>query len=131
MDSNEGIKSKHFGCFWKCMFLASMCYPLDIKKCKNPKKTIHAYKTYYDSFKYVLPCKFCRDFVKDVLEPKYPLDFSGREQLFASLYIWKDMVNKKLTIQGVADKKSPPLEVIKRKYIKYRATSCSSGKTCI
>ena len=129
--STDGVKSKHFGCFWKSMFLTALCYPIDIKKCDNPEKTLRKYKQYYNSFEYVLPCKFCREFIKKTLKKKYPLDYSGRLELFKSLYVWKDIVNKKLYQQGVSRKKSPPFPFILKMYENYRATSCSSGKTCI
>lgn len=129
--AKDGIKSKQFGCYWKTMFLTAMGYPEDIKKCKNPIETKKRYKEFYNSFQYVLPCKFCRDYIKNVLNIYFPLDYTGREQLFESIYIWKDAVNKKLYEQGVSFKKSPPLKVVKSKYNNYRATSCSTGKTCI
>lgn len=129
--STDGIKSKQFGCYWKTMFLTALCYPIDINKCDNPQRTIRKYRQYYDSFEYVLPCRFCREFIKNTLKKEYPLDYSGRIALFKTIYIWKDIVNKKLYIQGVSKKKSPPFEKILKKYEGYRATSCSSGKTCI
>ena len=124
MENNNGIKSKLFGCFWKTMFLTALCYPIDITKCDNPQKTMKKYKRYYDSFKDILPCKFCKDFIKSKLEKEYPLDYSGRLKLFKSIYIWKDIVNKKLIDQKVSTKSSPPFDVILKRYEKYRATSC-------
>ncbi len=124
--TGSGVKSKKFGCYWKSMFLTAMCYPNKITKSdKGVILTQKRYRCWYHSFEYILPCKFCREFIRDVLKPKYPLDFSGRKELMHSIYIWKDQVNKKLIAQGHNVKPSPPFEMIYNYYERiYRAKSC-------
>ena len=121
----NGVKSKKFGCYWKSMFLTSMCYPMSITTSKEHILVQKRYKAWYDAFEYILPCKFCREFIRDHLKPNYPLDFSGRKQLMKSIYIWKDQVNKKLIKQGHNVKPSPSFDTIYNYYEKYyRAKSC-------
>jgi len=121
----SGVKSKKFGCYWKSMFLSSMCYPTKLTACKKDTLIKKKYKIWYYSFENILPCKFCRDYIKNVLRPKYPLDFSGRKELMYSIYIWKDQVNKKLISQGHNIQPSPPFDYIYNYYENnYRAKSC-------
>lgn len=107
--AKKGVKSRYFGVYWQSMFLSAMVFPE-----KEPNKaTIKKFKSYYGSFKFILPCKFCREFIREKLEKDLPLDYSGRIPLIRSIYIWKDAVNKKLIKQGCKKTKpSPPFEVI-------------------
>jgi hypothetical protein len=117
----NGVKSRYFGCYWQSMFLSAIVYPENVDPVRD-KETIRHYKNYYSSFKYILPCKFCREFIQDTLEKKYPLDFSGKINLMHSLYIWKDAVNNKLISQGCTrTKKSPPFDKILKKFEKLHA----------
>jgi len=114
----QGIKSKYFGAFWTSMFLVAMGYVKKFDK-NDPShvKKLSEFRKYYNSFKHVIPCKFCRDFIKNVLEKEIPLDFSGRTKLLKSIYLWKDRVNLKLIKQGCdTTKPSPPFEEILYKY---------------
>lgn len=129
----KGVKSKTFGPIWTSMFLTAMCYPEKITpECKDHIAKMKHYKSYYNSFQYIVPCKFCREFTKDVLMKDYPLDFSGRIPLMKSLYIWKDRVNRKLL-----DKKcpftspSPPFEIILKRYEKLRAKCDKKVGKCV
>jgi hypothetical protein len=129
MESRKGVKSKQFGCYWKTMFLTSLCYPNKINL-KDPEqvKLQKNYKVYYGSFENILPCKFCRMFIKETLNKDYPLNFTGRNALFKSIYIWKDQVNKKLIKQGYTDViVSPKLSVVKKRYKDYVAKSCNKN----
>lgn len=124
-----GVKSKHFGCFWKSMFLVALGYP------EAPsKRKIEHMKRFYDSLGFVIPCKFCRDFIRGVLMKKYPLNYSSRRALMKSIYIWKDQVNKKLAKQELSldpskriTKPSPSFDKIEKKYLRLQATSCSKS----
>ena len=129
----RGIKSKRFGPYWQSMFMTAMCY----QETTDHKNKLHVmkmnkYKTYYNSFRHVIPCKFCRDFINKVLMKKYPLDYSGRINLMRSLYIWKDQVNKKLISQGCTKTKpSPPFEVILKRYNKLKARCNPTVGKCV
>ena len=128
-----GVKSKYFGCYWQSMFLSAMVYPDKINlKVLSDKKKQKEYKKFFASFKYVLGCKFCREFIKDVLEKKYPLDFSGRIPLMYSIYMWKNSVNEKLIAQGCkVTKPSPPFKDILKKYEKLQARCSKSIGKCV
>jgi hypothetical protein len=120
----QGVKSKNFGCFWTSMFLSAMCYPekINLKNTKDKLK-MNRYKRYYYSHRFIIPCKFCREFIEKKLIPDLPLDFSGRIPLMYSIYLWKDAVNNKLINQGdKKTKKSPPFQEIYNKY------NCLSAK---
>jgi hypothetical protein len=129
----QGVKSKYFGCFWDSMFLAALSYPSRIDKndsCHIEKMI--EFKRYYDSFKHIIPCKFCREFTKDVLEKYYPLNFTGRVALMRSLYTWRDQVNKKLIKKSCSfTKPSPPFDEILAKYEKLRAKCDKKVGKCI
>jgi hypothetical protein len=129
----QGIKSKYFGVFWDSMFLTSMVYPCRIDKSnKDHLKKMKNFKRYYNSFKYIIPCKFCREFIKDVLEKEYPLNFTGRIALIKSLYLWRDRVNKKLIKQGCeVTKPSPPFKEVLAKYESLRAKCDSRIGKCV
>lgn len=116
-----GIKSAEFGCIWKTLFITAMCYPTFIKTKEDMLKR-RRYKTFYRCLKYTIPCKYCREYTKDVLEKKFPLNFKGRIPLMFSLYTWKDQINKKLRAQGCKNTKiSPPFEEVLKKYKKLTA----------
>lgn len=116
-----GIKSSEFGCIWKTLFITAMCYPRVIKTTEDLLKQKH-YKTFYGCLKYTIPCRYCREYTQDVLEKKFPLDFTGRLPLMFSLYTWKDQINRKLILQGCKrTKMSPPFEEVLQKYKKLSA----------
>lgn len=128
----KGVKSKLFGTFWRSIMLASLCYPetIDQNNKKHMNKMKHM-KMYIESLSVVLPCKFCSCFMKKVLLKKYPIDYSGRIALMHSIYVWKDLVTKKLQGQGLKVKDSPPFEVILKKYEKYYAKCDSKISRCV
>jgi hypothetical protein len=129
----QGIKSKFFSCYWDSMFLSAMIYPSKIdEKNLSHLKTMKEFKRYYNSFKYIIPCKFCREFIKDVLEPTLPLDFSGRISLMKSLYLWKNRVNIKLLLKNCSfTKPSPPFKEILDKYETMRAKCDKKIGKCV
>ena len=128
----KGVKSKEFSCYWKAMFLSSLCYPdtIDFNNKNHIDKVKHM-KAYIESIQYVLGCKYCRCFVKKVLLPKYPIDYSGRVKLMYGIYVWKDQVAKKLQKQGLDVKDSPPFDVILKKYEKYYAKCDNVVSRCV
>ena len=126
----QGVKSKKFGAIWKTMFLTAMCFPE--KTTAKDATLIKHYKSFYDSFQYTIPCKFCREFTSSVLMKEHPLSFEGRIPLMYSLYIWKDRVNKKLIAQKCDfTKPSPPFNVILKRYNGLRANCNSKKGKCI
>lgn len=128
----RGVKSKEFGAFWKCMFMISLCFPNIIdKNNKEHLDKIRHFKMYYNSLQYVIPCYFCRCYIKEVLMKQYPLQYTSRVALMKSIYIWKDMVSKKLQKQGNIIKPSPPFDVIKKRYEKLYANCDVSVGRCV
>jgi len=129
----QGIQSKRFGCYWSSMFITAMCYPEKFNPdCKEHVLKMKHYKSFYDSFQYILSCKFCRDYTKKVLMKEYPLQYTGRIALMKSLYVWKDIINKKLISQGCTKTKpSPPFEDILKRYEKIRAKCNKSIGKCV
>lgn len=128
-----GIKSKYFGCYWQSFFISAMVFPEKINL-NNPEHVLKVkhYKQFYGSIKYIIACKYCREYTRDVLEKKFPLDFSGRIPLMKSLYIWKDAINNKLIAQGCDfTKPSPPFEVILARYEKLKARCNKKIGKCV
>lgn len=83
------VKSKAFAPIWDTMFIYGLGY--DPVRSNRGKL-----RTMLHSMLELLPCSTCRDYAVHVLIYKYPLDFSSREALLYSLYIWKSVVNQKL-----------------------------------
>ena len=129
----QGVKSKYFGCYWQSMFLTAITFP---GKCnprlKEHRRKLRQFKQFYVSLRHVLPCRFCREFISDVLSKMYPLDFSGRIPLMRSIYVWKDQVNQKLISQGCkVTQPSPPFEVVLKRYNKLRANCNKNIGKCV
>ena len=129
----QGAKSKEFGCYWKSFFMTALCYPEKI----DPRNETHAlkmkkFKNHFNNISYILPCKFCSEFTRDVLMKELPINYSGRIELMYSLYLWKDRVNKKLMDQGCTfTKPSPPFETVYKKYEKLRALCDKRVRICV
>lgn len=128
----KGIKSAEFGCIWKTMFIIAMCFPekYDPKNKEQSQKLKH-YKQFYSSLQYVIPCKFCREFMQGFMIKHIPLDFSGRIPLMFSIYKWKDAVNQKLIYQGNKCSPSIPFEDVLKYYESLRATCSKSKGKCV
>lgn len=128
----KGVKSKEFGCIWKTMFIVAMCYPERYNKnIKSHVEKRKHYKNFYNSLQYIIPCKFCRDFMSSVIVPNIPLDYSGKIPLMKSLYNWKDAVNKKLIFQGNKCNPSPPFEEVLEYYNSLQAKCDKSKGKCV
>ena len=132
MEKTIGVKSKEFGAFWKTMFMVALCFPnkADLKNKFHVEK-IKNYKSYFGLLKKVLPCKFCRSYIKEVLEKKYPLQYSGRVALLKSIYIWKKQVSLKLERQGNKVGPTPPFSEIRKRYEKLYATCDTKMGRCV
>jgi hypothetical protein len=128
----KGIKSKEFGCIWKTMFIIAMCFPDKyIPKNKNHSQKLKHFKCFYNSLQFVIPCVFCRNFIKDLLAKRLPLDFSGRVNLMYSIYLWRDTVNRKLKLQGNMCNSSPPFEEVLAYYESLSATCDKKKGLCV
>lgn len=127
------MNSAKFGpYFWGAMFMTAM----NLYDKYDPKNKQHvamrkAYRKFYTSIPDILPCKFCRDTMREKIIPMFPINLSGRRALVYSIYLWKDYVNKKLIAQGdKRTKPSPPFEKVYQKWEKYRAKCNPKTQTC-
>lgn len=88
---------------WAFSFSMIMCYPdkIDIND-KKHIKIMNKTKNFFELWKYILPCKYCRYSYKHFYEV-LPIENSlySRKELFLWLYTIKDMVNKKLREQQI------------------------------
>jgi hypothetical protein len=128
----KGVKSKNFGVFWSGMLMISLCFPnkIDLNNKEHLDKIRH-FKMYYNSLQYVIPCYFCRCFIKEVLMKHYPLQYTSKVALMKSIYIWKKTVSTKLQKQGNLVKPSPPFAVIKKRYEKMYANCDKKLGSCV
>ena len=69
----------------------------------------------FDSLKYVLPCRFCRESYKQFLG-KDPIQYTSREKLSQWLYRIHNYVNNKLRHQGYLQTPNPTFEQVKKEY---------------
>ncbi len=134
---SPGVKSNQFGCFWKGMFIVAVGYPERTMTKRQQTQKIRHLQAYYASLTKVLPCKFCRDFCRE-LERTKPLQFSSRRALMYSIYVWRDAVNKKLRHQeattktrGKRTKRSPPFAVVEKKYLRMTAKCSKTVGRCV
>ena len=151
------MNTKDWGpCLWKSMFIIAANYPLEIDKSnKEHLQLKNHYKSFYISFQYMLPCKYCRESYKSFLKD-LPIDkfLNSRKCLMYWLYLIKDKVNTKLIhyqnilisqimesnitsrektklIKGVfRTTPSPPFEEICNFYEQFRAKCSTKTKSC-
>ena len=129
---SPGVKSKTFACLWRSMFIIALGYPVKTLPKKEQVQKIRHLKEFYASLIKVLPCKFCRDFCRE-LQRDLPLQYTSRKALMFSIYRWKHEVNKKLIRQERAGpnmgwgktKPSPPFCQIEKRYLRMVAKGCS------
>jgi hypothetical protein len=151
------MDTKRFGkCMWDTMFIIAMNYPLKINNSKEHVILKKHYYNYYTSYKYMLPCKYCRisysQFIKSIPLKKH---LNSRKRLILWLYKIKDLVNKKLIKQEqqqideinnsnktneekIKDIEkihitlpSPAFDKVYSYYEQYRAYCSDKKKTCI
>lgn len=140
---------------WKSMFMIAANYPIELTKSKEHQELKKHYKSFYTSFKYMLPCKYCRESYESFLK-ELPIDrfLSSRKCLMYWLYLIKDKVNKKLihyqeilideikssnmsqkektkVLKGVfRTTPSPSFEEVCKYYEQFRATCSDKTKSC-
>jgi hypothetical protein len=123
---------------WFSMFIIAANYPVEIDKNNiRHRAKMRYYKNFFTSFKYILPCKYCRrsyaKFIKELPINKF---LHSRNALMYWLYLIKDKVNKKLITQEKTQKSkfrtvpSPSFESVCKQYEQYRAKCSDKTKTC-
>lgn len=117
-----GVKSKEFSCIWKTMFLYALNYTPEQEK---------IYRQFYRTLSLLIPCKFCRIFIKEHLNIYYPLNFKNSKCLIKSLYIWKKQVNIKISKQTGKKIYTPSFETVFKKYENLRATCDPKKGRCV
>ncbi len=127
------MNTKAFGQpLWQSMFMIAMNYPekLDTSN-KDHILLAKRYKRWFMSFKFMLPCKHCRESYC-LLTRNVPINLylGSRKDLVFWLYTIKDLVNKKLKVQEFIAKgksvpenftSSPPFEKVYAHYDSFRA----------
>lgn len=84
----------------------------------NSRPTTQQQKRYqllFESLKYVLPCRFCRESYKQFVNIR-PIDTSTRERLSRWLYDIHNLVNDKLRNQGYIHEPNPSWKEVKEYY---------------
>lgn len=113
-NSNDGMLTTVWGpSLWHSLHTISFNYPI------NPTKSEKLnYKKFIESLKYVLPCKHCRDNLKDNLR-KYPLTMKVMKDRYNfSLYIY----NLHERINTLLNKKSGlSYDDVRERYEHFRA----------
>lgn len=136
---------------WHTFFIYSRNYPEKYNPLNSEHRIIRYYtKNFYESLKFILPCKYCRESYKKYYD-ELPIDnyLHGRDALTYWLYLIKDKVNQKLISQEIdkyyteknkykkrltykedlelrkrifVTKPSPPFKTVIAKYEKFRST---------
>jgi len=117
-----GVKSKEFSCIWKTMFLYALNYTPEQEK---------VYRQFYKTISLLIPCKFCRYFIRDYLDVHYPLNFKNYKCLIKSLYVWKTQVNLKISKQSGKKIYNPTFKTVLNRYENLRATCNAKKGKCI
>lgn len=86
------------------------------------------YRAFYESFKYILPCKYCRQSYATFFDST-PIDrfLVSSEQLFYWTYLMHNKVNNKLRNQGFLDSPNPSYNEIKKMYKEGCYNKCTYG----
>jgi len=93
---------------WKLLHYATFQY-------KPAKKS--AYKQFFETIPYVLPCKFCRTSLTDFYEQyDYKKSLASQTNLIKWLYDIHNCVNNKLRLQGLHPESNPSLIEVKLQY---------------
>ena len=92
-NSNNGMQTSVFGPIWFTLHLISFNYP--IKPTQADKKH---YMDYIKSYRYVLPCVYCRNNFDDNLKKaKFGLDVMKNRETFSKfIYKLHNLINKML-----------------------------------
>ena len=92
-NSNNGMQTSMFGPIWFALHMISFNYPV------NPTKADKInYMTYINSYKYVLPCIYCRNnFDENLKKAKFGIDVMKNRYTFSKfVYNLHNIVNKML-----------------------------------
>jgi hypothetical protein len=84
------------------------------------------YRAFYESFKQILPCKYCRQSYSTFFDST-PIDrfLVSSEQLFYWTYLMHNKVNDKLRKQGFLTTPNPSYQEIKKQYQKGCYNKCT------
>ena len=84
------------------------------------------YRAFYESFKQILPCKYCRQSYSTFFDAT-PIDrfLVSSEQLFYWTYLMHNKVNDKLRKQGFLTTPNPSYQEIKKQYQKGCYNKCT------
>ena len=84
------------------------------------------YRAFYESFKQILPCKYCRQSYSTFFDAT-PIDrfLVSSEQLFYWTYLMHNKVNDKLRKQGFVTTPNPSYKEIKKQYEKGCYNKCT------
>lgn len=75
------------------------------------------YKVFYENFKYILPCKYCREsYEKFFNETRIEQFLNNSERLYYWTYLIHNNVNGKLRNQGFKQEPNPSYKSIKKHY---------------
>lgn len=117
---------------WKSMFMIAANFPLEIQKDNRLHLSkVKNYKIFYTNLQHVLPCKFCRISYKVFLRELPLKKFLGsRNQIMYWVYLMKNKVNNKLSLQGEQISSPPSFKQVCLKYEKSRAKCSEKTKSC-
>jgi hypothetical protein len=121
-NSNDGMMTSIWGPpLWHVLHTISFNYP--VKPTKEDKDN---YLNYFNSLKYILPCKYCRDNLKNNLK-KLPLKrgvFKSRDTLSRWVYLLHEEVNKML-----GKKSNLSYEMVRERYEHFRSRCLTDKET--
>lgn len=111
---------------WK--FLHSIAFNYPVKPTLEDK---HAYKLFFTSMAFVLPCKYCRESYSNYIQ-HLPIDnyLDSRDSLAFWVYLIHNEVNNKLRKQGFLIDPDPSYEQVCYFYNQFRAKCGTKMKTC-
>lgn len=116
MNQQKSDPRKFWGpCLWKSIHSLAAAYDPHIPGAAD------AYVSFIHSLVYTLPCKACREHLKQNLE-RHPIEpyLTSNDQLFLWSYHLHDLVNRQL------GRKSPPYLEVKRIYFSSLGMECPS-----
>ena len=106
---------------WKLLHSISFLAP---KKLNSEEQNL--YHLFYESLRYVLPCKYCRDSLNKFMN-KIPLHnyIHTREKLSEWVYLIHNQVNNKLRKQGFLKTENPSFIEVKKNYKNILRNECN------
>ncbi len=105
---------------WKLLHLIVYTYPQEPTKYQRRN-----YAKFFNSFQYVLPCRYCREslirFYKEVPIEDY---LDSRNKMTEWMYLIHNKVNEKLQKQGLLNESNPSQEYVDNMYKNYLKNKC-------